>query len=1761
MPAFASVPRTALNTWFSLSAPTNPLLATASVSGAVDDSFNSQSTIELFQPFHSPSSPSSQSASSTSALHVNPDPLARIHAPARFNALRWGDWGVKNGDRRLGVLAGGMENGEVAVWDAQAAVEGRDPLINRWDNVHKGPVRGLDFSPVNANLLASGATNGEIFIFDLSQPSKPFSPGQRSRSLDSITSLAWNPSVVHILASSSNTGSTVVWDLKSKREITSLSYSGGGPTGLGPGGFGGGGLGGGGFGGFGGGPGAGMGGLGGTSVVKWHPENPTKLITASEDDHAPVILLWDLRNWKEPERVLQAGGHDKGVLDVAWCQEDSDLLLSCGKDGRTIAWSVGSGDVVAEVTPTSNWAFSTSFCPSNPSIISTSSLDGSVHLHSLQSTNTSQDPSSSSSSSSPAAVGGADLFEQVISANAANYPTKSLAYQPKWLKRPASVAFGFGGKLVRISHEKLASPAAGQGQQGDYEVPKVEVRRVVTAEKVVERAGRLERAQTGVEEGGLVKFADDRLSSSEGGEGGEISKAERETWALLRTLFRAGAGVVGVGGGGQGDGGKERREQLIELLSRGEGGGGVFDKEEIKARVEEAVKVLRAKLPPLSGATGAGDETPSTLTEQAEQSNDGGETSLFDGVNGTEATPELGSGNLFGGDAGAGQGGGDDFFSQIGSSSSRPSALPTHLRAEQAGQSGGASEAVSVAATAGSASSVASLNLRRETFKLYASSGLSSSSLSANADEQENDDSDPDRLLTQSLVLGDFSSAVDLALATERYADALLFALQSSSPNLLSSVQKAYFSRRAASHPYLRVLESVVQHDLADVVQNADLRDWREAFVVCCTFAQGEEEFAGLVEQLGVRLEWQFEVVKGRVGSEEGEGGREEAEGWRKNAVLCYLAAGKLEKVVGVWAAQMKEEEALLSSSPSGGGGGQARFDAHAAALQSFVEKVQVFQRAVSYVDVDLQHPTTSSAVAESGARVYKLAGLYEKYIEYAELLAGQGEVQLAMKYVGMTPVDFEGTGATTGSEAVIARERVLKAGSNAQAAAAGYGQHQQQGRYQQQQQQRSAYGQPAYGQQSAYGQPAYGQPQSVYGAYGQQQQSTTTTSAYGAVRNPLSDSTRSNAYNPYAAPPPPVVAAAPPAPVTAAVPPPPPAGSAPARNPYAATTTTTSAARVNPLDDPYAPNPAVSGLSSPPPPANPYAPPSNAMGVVPVPPIVATSVSGAPVHDPYAPSQHNPGVGLPQPPAIREASPMFNKSASSSGGGPALPPPPRAKPDVGWNDAPVLPSRKTPAPNALGASAGAAGGGVGGTNKPSAITSPFPNSSPIGSPLPPHNSAYGQLGGAVPPPPPSRSANRTPGPGNGGGVPPPPPMGGPRYAPPPPPLPSGGPGAPPPPPAGRILSPPPPAAANNPYAPQPPQQQQQQAQSFGAALGAPQSILRAQPQFAPPPPRSGTPSSGPQFAPPPPRTGTPSGGPQFAPPPPRTGTPGAPPPPRASNGAAPPPPAPGQFNRAPPAGQGQGPTPPGSAGFPPPPQPQQGQQQQQQGVAPAPPRPSSRGAGQFPPPPPPPTSQQPGQGGVPPLPSSQQGRFPPPPPPGAGQAGARPAPPQAQGVNGAGPANGAPPPPQQQGQQQQPPPPPPPMAGGGGAARPPPPPQAQGGKYPPGDRSHVPPPYRPIFETLAGELRRLRQVTPPQQAKVINDTEKRLNVLFDALNCETIQPQTAKNVEAVTQAIAARNQQAALDAHLRMLTAAPTEAAPWQAALKFVVSRLPPPQ
>lgn len=496
------------------------------------------------------------------------------------------------------------------------------------------------------------------------------------------------------------------------------------------------------------------------------------------------------------------------------------------------------------------------------------------------------------------------------------HPGLSLKQPPRWLKRPVSASFGFGGKLVTLQTQEATAGSAPQATTSQ-----IKIHQVTTESDIVERALLLDGAQDGQ---ALADFCEQKKNKLSAEKDAKASEDELSSWKLLSSLFHANS-----------------KDELVTLLG--------FSKDEIQHKVEEAVKSFKAsagqpgELPlgfgnnkSATSDSGEGEDGGSvareplvTFADQSEQAS--GATDALSGssegegaaakdanasASNPETTPseteastsalsdattklggaesELTEPSLFGDDAPANnaqQQATTDFYSSLGSgaASGRPASITDRFTLSQANVERAGS---SVAATIGSRpSSVASESLKPTTFRIYPQG-----------------ESEADRLLTRALVLGDFESAVSLCLSADRFADALLLAVRGGS-DLLAKTQKAYFERRTGALPYLRLYQSIVSDDLTDVVQNADLGDWQEIFVVLCTFAK-PDEYATLIEQLGQRLEYQFAVAKASAGSDAIPSLALEQ---RRSAVLCYLAARKLEKVVGIWKDEMLEEEKQLA--------------------------------------------------------------------------------------------------------------------------------------------------------------------------------------------------------------------------------------------------------------------------------------------------------------------------------------------------------------------------------------------------------------------------------------------------------------------------------------------------------------------------------------------------------------------------------------------------------------------------------------------------------------------------------------------------------------------------------------------------------------------------------------------------------------------------------------------------------------------------------
>ncbi|PWA83548.1 transducin family protein / WD-40 repeat family protein [Artemisia annua] len=372
-------------------APDAPYLAAGTMAGAVDMSFSSSANLEIFK------------------LDFQSDDRQLVLAGAisssePFNRLSWGrSPGSDGGGFDLGIVAGGLVDGNIGIWNPNLLIsseENESAFVQQLSR-HKGPVRGLEFSGLSPNHLASGAEEGEICIWDIAKPTEPthFPPlkGSASAKQTEISFLSWNRKVQPILASTSVNGTTVVWDLRKQKPIISFSDSVRRRC----------------------------------SVLQWHPDFATQLIVASDDDSSPSLRVWDMRNTMSPLRELV--GHDKGVVAMSWCPSDSSYLLTCAKDNRTICWDTGSGEIVSELPAGTNWNFDVHWYPKIPGIISASSFDGKIGIYNIEAC---------------ARYGAGENHY-------ASAPLKA----PKWYQRKAGVSFGFGGKLVSFHSTGSSGPS------------------------------------------------------------------------------------------------------------------------------------------------------------------------------------------------------------------------------------------------------------------------------------------------------------------------------------------------------------------------------------------------------------------------------------------------------------------------------------------------------------------------------------------------------------------------------------------------------------------------------------------------------------------------------------------------------------------------------------------------------------------------------------------------------------------------------------------------------------------------------------------------------------------------------------------------------------------------------------------------------------------------------------------------------------------------------------------------------------------------------------------------------------------------------------------------------------------------------------------------------------------------------------------------------------------------------------------------------
>nr|XP_013812844.1 PREDICTED: protein transport protein Sec31A isoform X11 [Apteryx mantelli mantelli] len=505
------IDRTAMQAWSP--ALQHPIyLATGTSAQQLDATFSTSASLEIFELDLSDPSLDMKSCATFSSSH-------------RYHKLIWGPHSMTTGESVSGVLIAGGENGNIILYDPAKIIAGDAEVIIAQKDKHTGPVRALDVNIFQTNLVASGANESEIYIWDLNNFATPMTPGVKTQPLEDVSCIAWNRQVQHILASASPSGRATVWDLRKNEPIIKVSDHNNRMH---------------------------------CSGLAWHPDIATQMVLASEDDRLPVIQMWDLRFASSPLRVLE--NHTRGVLAIAWSMADPELLLSCGKDAKILCSNPNTGEVLYELPTNTQWCFDIQWCPRNPAVLSAASFDGRISVYSIMGGSADglrqkqvDQLSSSFGNLDPFGTGQPLPPLQLPQQTASQSVILPLKKPPKWIRRPVGASFSFGGKLVTFENTK-AQQQPGIDQQQQQQRHHVYVSQVVTEKEFLARSNQLQEA---VRSEGFVSYCQNKIDMAQ-------ADFERNVWAFLKVNFE-----------------EDSRVKYLELLG--------YRKEDLRKKVTSAL--------------------------------------------------------------------------------------------------------------------------------------------------------------------------------------------------------------------------------------------------------------------------------------------------------------------------------------------------------------------------------------------------------------------------------------------------------------------------------------------------------------------------------------------------------------------------------------------------------------------------------------------------------------------------------------------------------------------------------------------------------------------------------------------------------------------------------------------------------------------------------------------------------------------------------------------------------------------------------------------------------------------------------------------------------------------------------------------------------------------------------------------------------------------------------------------------------------------
>lgn len=105
------------------------------------------------------------------------------------------------------------------------------------------------------------------------------------------------------------------------------------------------------------------------------------------------------------------------------------------------------------------------------------------------------------------------------------------------------------------------------------------------------------------------------------------------------------------------------------------------------------------------------------------------------------------------------------------------------------------------------------------------------------------------------------------------------------------------------------------------------------------------------------------------------------------------------------------------------------------------------------------------------------------------------------------------------------------------------------------------------------------------------------------------------------------------------------------------------------------------------------------------------------------------------------------------------------------------------------------------------------------------------------------------------------------------------------------------------------------------------------------------------------------------------------------------------------------------------------------------------------------------------------------------------------------------------------------------------------------GDRSHIPPNAQPIYSILDAEMTRIEGRAPAAYKAQVNDTRKRIEILFDHLNNEDlITPDTVQQLLELSRAVESRDWNRAAELQVDIQINKVDECGNWMVGVKRLV-------